>query len=341
MRLDTRKLFAALLGRLASTYGVASVEQQFSIDPTVAQRLTDKIVEQATFLPKINVIQVDELKGQNILGYANAPVTGRTDTTQAGKERTPRNVVGLGSYGYELLQTNADVAMPYRLMDAWAKFADFMERYARYVQQRMGSDMELIGWYGTSASADTDPATYPLLQDVNKGWLQYLRDNLSGNVLSEGATPGEIRIGATGDWANLDVAVLDLQQGIPQYMRQGLVALIGSDLIAKEKSALYAAIGDKPTEKALVAAGMTTFGGLPWETPSNFPARGIVVTSYDNLSIYQQSGSWRRQVVDNPKKDQVEDYNCRNEGYVVETPEKMVALEFANVRLPDGAGGWE
>lgn len=341
MQTSTRKLFASLCTRLAQSYGVPSVREQFSVVPSIAQILKDKIVEQATFLKKINILQVDELKGENILGYANSTVTGRTDTSQPGKERTPRNVMGLSKYTFELLQTNSDVAMPYRLLDAWAKFNDFMERYARYVQQRMGNDMELIGWHGTSAAADTDPVANPLLQDVNKGWMQYMRENRPENILAEGSAPGVIKIGAGGDWPNLDVAVNDLLQGIPEYMRQGLVTLIGSDLIAREKAALYAAVGGQPSEKTLLAASMTTFGGLPWETPSNFPGRGLVITSYDNLSIYQQSDSWRRQIADNPRKDQVEDFNSRNEGYVVETPEKLVAVEFANVRLPDGAGGWE
>ena len=33
------------------------------------------------------------------------------------------------------------------------------------------------------------------------------------------------------------------------------------------------------TEKAALNGSLTTFGGLTWETPSNFPARGLVVTS--------------------------------------------------------------
>ena len=44
-----------------------------------------------------------------------------------------------------------------------------------------------------------------------------------------------------------------------------------------------------------------------------------------------QDGSWRRNIKDAPEKDRVEDYNSRNEGYVVETPEKFAALEFGNV----------
>ena len=223
--------------------------------------------------------------------------------------------------------------MRYATMDAWAKFPDMPERYARYVQARIANDRELIGWYGTSAAADTDLEANTLLQDVNIGWLQYVRANRPEAILAEGAATGEIRIGpeAGADYANLDVAVNDLVLGIPEYMRSGLVALIGAELIAREKSALYAAMSGTPTEKAALNGSLTTFGGLTWETPSNFPARGLVVTSYDNLSIYMQDGSWRRNIKDAPEKDRVEDYNSRNEGYVVETPEKFAALEFGNV----------
>lgn len=104
----------------------------------------------------INVITVDELSGENILGSASGPVSGRTDTSKDGKERTPRDVLGLASYKYQLYQTNSDVFMRYATMDAWAKFPDMPERYARYVQARIANDRELIGWYGTSAAADTD-----------------------------------------------------------------------------------------------------------------------------------------------------------------------------------------
>ncbi|GAB1254784.1 phage major capsid protein, P2 family [Desulfovibrio falkowii] len=332
MRDLTRKLFHVLCSRLAAGYGVADVSQQFSVTPSVQQLLKDKIVEASTFLPRINIITVDELKGENILAGASGPVTGRTDTT-GDAERTPRDVLGLDKYTYELAATQSDVYMRYNTVDAWAKFKDMAERYLRYVQARIATDMELIGWHGVSVAATTNLAVNTMLQDVNKGWLQYMRENKPANVLTQGEVAGKIRFGAGGDFVNLDVAVHDLMQGIPSYMRQDLVALIGTDLIAQEKAALMAAVGGKPTEKALAQLSLTTFGGLPWETPSNFPARGMVITSLDNLSIYQQDGSWRRQIVDNPKKDRVEDYNSRNEGYVVETPEKLVAWEFANVKL--------
>lgn len=339
MREYTRKQFAAVCARMAKAYGVSDVSRQFSVAPTVEQRLLDKIVEQSTFLPKINTVPVDDLEGEVLLGSAAGPVSGRTDTS-ADHERMPRNVLGLTSYKYHLAQTNTDVYVRYPTLDAWAKFPDLGDRYSQYVQRRVANDRELIGWNGTSVAADTNLDANPLLEDVNKGWMQFMRENLPANILAEGGTAGEIRIGQGGDWGGLDEAVNDLLQGIPLYMRSGLVALVGDELVAREKTAVFAAVAGNPMEKTFLAQAMTTFGGLPWETPSNYPGRGLVITSYDNLSIYMQNGSWRRKIEDNPKKDRVEDYNSRNEGYVVETPEKFVAVEFNAVKLPDGQGGW-
>ena len=57
----------------------------------------------------------------------------------------------------------------------------------------------------------------------------------------------------------------------------------------------------------------------------------VLVTSWDNLSLYYQDSSWRKQAVDNPKRSRVEDYNSRNEGYVIEQIEKIALTE--NVEL--------
>lgn len=341
MKQTTRQHFNSMCARIAFTYGVATVMQQFSATPELEQRLQDKIVEQSNFLSRINVITVGDMEGQNILGSASGPASGRTDTS-GDKERTPKSLLGLETFGYKCSKTDSDVYMLYETMDAWAKFKDLGERYARYVQLRIANDREIIGWNGTSIAADTDLGANPLMQDVNKGWMQYMRDVKAANILIEGGTVGEIRIGAGGDFANLDHAVVDLTQGIPAFLKKDLVALIGSDLVGLEKSALYTAIGQKPTDKTLATASLTSFGGLPWDTPSNFPARGLVITSLDNLSIYIQEGTWRRNIKDKPEKNRVEDFNSRNEGYLVETPEKFVAVEPANVKVPNVAGdGWE
>ena len=88
MRDQTRKHFHILCGRLAAGYGVANVSEQFSISPSVQQQLKDKIVEASTFLPRINIITVDELKGENILAGASGPAI--ADVGPAGVPRAAR-----------------------------------------------------------------------------------------------------------------------------------------------------------------------------------------------------------------------------------------------------------
>lgn len=102
MRQNTRLKFNQMCDKLAASYGVPSMNVQFAVEPTLQQRLQDKIVEQSTFLPKINIVPVDELAGENVLGSASGPVSGRSDTTKDSVERVPRDVLGLVSYKYQL-----------------------------------------------------------------------------------------------------------------------------------------------------------------------------------------------------------------------------------------------
>ncbi|HAS89842.1 MAG TPA: phage major capsid protein, P2 family [Desulfovibrio sp.] len=341
MKALTRQQYAALQVALAASYGVQNVTEQFAIEPSIEQNLQDKIVEQSTFLPKINVITVDDIKGENLLGYANGPSSGRTDTS-GDKERTPVDLLGMDSNDYELFQTDSDVYLRYKTMDSWVKFKDFAERYTRYVQKRIANDREMIGWFGEQAAADTDIDTFPLLQDVNKGWMQYVRDKKPANILIEGEKDsGIIKIGVGGDFTSIDHVVADLKQGIPQHLRNDLVVLVGDDLVGTETTGLYKSIADDPVKKLAASDSLSLFGGLPWDTPSNFPPRGLVITPYKNLSIYVQEGSWRRHLKDKPEKNRAEDYNSRNEGYVVENAEAFVALEFKNVKLLDKTGTWK
>ncbi len=173
------------------------------------------------------------------------------------------------------------------------------------------------------------------LQDVNKGWLQQMREDAPQQVLKEGATAGKITLGAGGDYANLDALVHDTKQMVDEILREDgdLVAIIGSDLLAADKAKLYTKQGDTPTEKERIenAQVIATYGGLPAFSVPNFPVNAVLVTSWDNLSIYFQDTSWRKQTVDNPKRSRVEDYNSRNEGYVIEQLEKIALTE--NVEL--------
>lgn len=347
MQPKTKQLFNAMLIAMAATYGVESVADSFSVVPTIAQELQDKIVESDGFLQEVNVVPVDEIKGQKVIGSAAGLVPKRTDTDN--NDRQTSDVLSLGNKDYELFSTEFDTHIKWSTIDAWAKFPDFQERYGKWVRKAIALARIRVGWVGTSAAAVTNPTDNANGEDVNKGWLQLLREYNSGAQWFDGssgtATAGEIRIGRGGDFENLDAAVHAVKQMINPLHRgaQDLVAIVGEELVAEEKAVLYKALGQTPTEKERIETAVVTrvYAGLPLKTDIPFfPARGILITSLDNLSIYYQSDSWRRSVADNHKRNRVEDFNSVNEGYVIEDEEKAAGVEFANVRLPDGAGDW-
>ena len=327
------QMFAQLQFAIAETYGVDLATKMFSVDPTIAQELNDAITAKSDFLGRINVIPVTEIKGQKVFIGVSGPVTGRTNTNS--KDREAKDASALDQTTYELSSTESDVGMPYAKIDAWAKFPDFHQRYSAAVQKQIALDRIMVGFHGTHAAPQTDIAQYPMLQDVNKGWLQQAREQIPAQVLKEGKVAGKVTLGAGGDYANLDALVHDTKQLVDERLRDAgdLIAIIGTDLLAADKAKLYSKQGDTPTEKERIeeAQVIATYGGLPSFSVPFFPVNGVVVTSWDNLSIYFQDSSWRKQTIDNPKRSRVEDYNSRNEGYVIEQLEKFAMTE--NVEL--------
>jgi P2 family phage major capsid protein len=327
------QMYAELQLAIAENYDVELATKQFSVEPTIAQELNEAITAKSDFLQRINVIGVSEIKGQKVFLGVSGPVTGRTNTKTT--DREAKDASALDDSTYELSSTESDVGLPYAKIDAWAKFPDFHQKYSAAVQKQIALDRIMVGFHGVKAAAQTDIEQYPMLQDVNKGWLQQLREQAPQQVLKEGKVAGKVTLGPDGDYANLDALVHDTKQMVDERLRDGgdLVAIIGSDLLAADKAKLYAKQGDVPTEKERIedAQVIATYGGLPSFSVPFFPVNGVLVTSWDNLSIYFQDSSWRKQTVDNPKRSRVEDYNSRNEGYVIEQLEKIALTE--NVEL--------
>lgn len=336
----SKKKYLAFCVAMATSYNVESVAEQFSVTPSVAQTLQSKIVEQDSFLQKINTFPVDELKGEKVLGSV-AGVLGKRTNTDA-NDRVPQEVLELGSKEYELFPTEIDTFVKYKTVDTWAKFPDFGEKYAEWLRQAIAMARVQVGWYGTHAAAVTNSTTYPNGEDVNKGWFQHMREYDTGSHwMLEGATADEIRIGAGGDYENLDAAVHDCRQMLKPIFRErgDLLVMIGSDLLAADKANLYVAQGATPSEKERIANEKVTkmYGGLPVITPSGFPSRGLFITTYKNLSWYYQDTSVRRRVKDKPERNRVEDYTSLNDGYVVENEELAAGFEFANIKIKEGS----
>ena len=335
MKNPTRKNFSAYLAHLATLNGVESAAQMFTVAPSVQQKLESRIQESSAFLQSIGIYPVDEMQGQKIGIGTDGPVASRTDTT--GADRGTRDAASLGGQGYQCVQTNYDTHVRYATLDMWAKFPDFQLRLSRAIRQQCALDRIMIGFNGTSVAANTNRVTNPLLQDVNKGWLQYLRENAPERVMASGAIAGKVVVGATGDYKTLDGLVYDATESLLDawHAEAGdLVAIVGRGLMHDK---LFPLVDGQTAPTEMLAADIVRsqrrLGGKQGITVPFMKPNAILITSLKNLSIYYQDGSRRRAVIDNPKRDRIETYESSNDAFVVEDLGKACLIE--NIELQD------
>lgn len=321
MRNNTRLLYTALLAQIASLNGVASAAEKFSVEPSVQQTLESHLQESSAFLNRINIIGVHEQKGEKLgVGVGN-PIASTTNTSTT--DRSPREVHSMDSNPYECTQTNYDTAIRYATLDAWAKFPDFQTRVRDLIVRRQALDRIMIGFNGTSRAATSDLVANPMLQDVNKGWLQHYREQAPERVMAEVVTDSDkIVIGDTGDYKNIDALVMDAVSNLvdPWYQEDTqLVAILGRDLLHDKYFPLVNTT-QAPTEQlaADLIISQKRVGGLGAVRVPFVPAGTILITRLDNLSVYFQDGARRRAVVDNAKRDRIENYESSNDAFVVE-----------------------
>lgn len=333
---QTQKTLEQHFNRLAQTYGVANVSKQFAVEPRIEQNLEKSIAETNEFLKKITTLPVKEITGEVVGIGSDAGIAGRTKTS-ANAERQPSSVLNLSDLKYKLEQTNFDTSISYTQIDAWAGFSNFGALYKAAVLEAIALDRIKIGFYGTSAADNTDNNANPNLEDVNKGWFQFIKENAAAQIMNDGATAGTIKVGtaADADYKNIDQAAADLKSEII-HQRFGnnadLVVLIGSEFFNDRLQGLLGQ-ANSPTEAGAMNTLLPrlTIAGMPAYTPTFFPAKGLVVTSLKNLAIYYQTGARRRQIIDQPNYNRIVDFNSSNEGYVVTQPLKFAALNHDNV----------
>lgn len=322
MRNETRLAFNKMRAQIATLSGVESATESFTVDPSIQQRLETNIQESSEFLGRINVMGVDEIKGEKLGLGISGPIAGRTDVST--DDRAPRDLSGLDPNGYECFSTEFDTYLSWSKIDAWAKFPDFQIRVRNAILRQQALDRIMIGFNGVSAESESDRATYPLLQDVNIGWLQQYRANAPARVLSEVVADSDaVTIGAGGDYANLDALVFDcINNLIDPWFREStdLVAIMGRQLLADKYFPMISSHAETPTEnKALdMIISQKRVGGVGAVRVPFVPDGSILITSLENLSLYWQHGSRRRHIVDEPKRKRIENYESSNDGYVVE-----------------------
>ncbi len=342
MRNDTRLAYNAYTQHLANLSGVPSATEMFSVEPSVQQKLEKRMQESSTFLARINVIGVDELKGEKVSLGVTGTIASRTDTSGGNAERVPRDVTDLTARGYECHKTDFDTAIPYARLDAWAKFPNFQTLLRDAIIQQQALDRLMIGFNGTQAAATTNRNTHPLLEDVNIGWLEQYRQHAPDRVMKEvKASSGKVKVGKSvgkdDGYANLDALVYDALQLLDPWHRKnpGLVVVAGRDLVHDKYFPLVNA-NDCSREKLATDIILTQqrAGGLPLMEVPYMPDNTLFITTLDNLSLYYQIGGRRRHLRENPAKNRIENFESSNDAYVVE--DYGLGCVVQNIELVEG-----
>lgn len=324
MRNTTRLQYNAYLAAIAKLNGVDidAVVSKFSVAPSVQQTLETKVQESSAFLQSINVMGVSEQEGEALGLGITGPIAGTQNTDEA--ERATRDVLSMDGSTYRCEQTNYDTHLKYATLDAWAKFPDFQTRLRDSIIQRIALDRMMIGFNGVSRAATSNRVANPLLQDVNKGWLQKIREKAPQRWIKEVTDKsGKVKVGANGDYKTLDALVYDaVSHLIEPWFREDtqLVAITGRQLMADKLFPLVNTIHDPVNQKAAqdLIVSQKRLGNQQAVQVPYFPATSILITRLDNLSIYWQEGTQRRSVLDNPKRDRIETYQSSNDAFVLE-----------------------
>lgn len=342
MRNETRQKFNEFTGQVAKLNAITSAMVKFNVQPSVQQTLETKMQESVAFLSMINMVPVDELKGQKVGIGISSTIAGRTNTDS--KDRQPNNPAALYDHNYECAQTNYDTMIGYAQLDSWAKFPDFQVRIRDAIITRQGLDRIMIGWHGTSAAPDTDRNANPLLQDVNIGWLKHIRTDAPAQVMSEGTEgSGKIYVDvADGDYKNLDALVFDaVNELIKPWFQDDteLVVICGRKLLSDKYFPIINDASDNQNKLAgQVLVSQKQIGGLKAVRVPFFPDNAMLITKLSNLSIYWQDGARRRHIEEEPKRNRIVNYESSNDAYVVEDYD-CVALVENIVMGPNPAPG--
>ena len=343
MKKKTRFAFNAYLQQLARLNGVEVEElsSKFTVEPSVQQTLEDQIQQSAAFLTLINITPVTEQSGQLLGLGVGSTIAGTTDTTT--KEREPTDPTLMEDVEYKCEQTNFDTVLTYAKLDLWAKFQDFQVRIRNAIVKRQALDRIIIFFNGFKRAKTSNRAENPLLQDVNKGWLQKIREDAPDHVMGsktaeDGTTTAEpVKVGPGGKYVNLDAVVMDTVNELIDVEYQDddeLVVVCGRELLSDKYFPLVNKEQDNSEKIAAdrLAALCKEEWGQAVRAPF-FPPNALLITRLDNLSIYWQEDTRRRSVIDNPKRDRIENFESVNEAYVVEDYRCAALVE--NIEIGD------
>lgn len=282
--------------------------------------LQKSIQNQSNLLSHINVKATKKPSGSADFFDLVNPIAGKTDTRH--HSRIPKT--GFNPSDYACQYTNYDVALPFATIDAWTDASknqeDFNRQAKTSIERRIALDRIMVGFNGTSSAAHSDLTTNSRLQDINKGWLQIIREQAPAQVAAD------LQYGA--DQAQPSLGRL-LRHAVNSRLSDGLrddpllVAIVGADLLPDPLA--QASTDDKRLPDLVFHQQRQ--GGMRAASAAFFPGNAVLITRLDNLSLYFNVNSHRLHCEDEPNLDQIALYQQTAEAFVIENLSACLLLD--------------
>ncbi len=327
---QTRIALTAYMKQVARINGAESFATPFDVKPAVEQKLIEQYQLATDFLKKINMVQVKSGHGQKLGLGSDQTFASTTDTRIQPRRPTPVGELEALD-DYLCTQTDYDVAYMWALIDNWSGMDNFQQRLATFAVNAVARDKQRIGFNGTHRAKTSNREMYPNLDDVNVGWLEKIRHYCPERTIDR------VKIGKTQEFKNIDALVEMAKNDLIAKRfasNTDLVAITSAEVVSSKYQGLINQ-NLTPTEQqtAGVLYSKKQLGTSEVDTPSYFPQHTLLLTSYDNLSIYQQKSTLRRFLRDEPEWDRTADYQSVNECYVIEDYSKVALIENIEVEV--------
>jgi len=326
------------------------------VSPVIVQKTEEKVRQSYEFLNLITTTPTEDSAGQ-ILSLAEGKSVGqRTVTGDKNHKRNPVDVGGFTGRDFKVEELELDVIVLWNTILQWGMgSAEVFNLYREFITRSRALSRLRIGFYGQSENlaVGTDLTAHPMMEDVAKGWFQYLINNApsqvygitAGGVTPKGYDINPINIGVGGDFTSMADFVNYLKnEHIARVHRgnTGIRAIIGDELKNQDVSRILNAAGNTATERAASESflAMQTLGGIQAVVPDEMPSRGLFITDPKNLEYIYQTQSVRRSLEESQDKKGLVDYSWQKVDFVIKELNAIVAVHPDAIRLKDINDAW-